>query len=39
MLNSSYTIFKILRDRLIFDMIKNYGSDEILLTSKQKKSN
>jgi hypothetical protein len=38
-LNTSYTIFKIIRDRLIFDMIRSYGSDEILLTSKQKKSN
>lgn len=39
LLNSSYTIFKIIRDRLIFDMIGDNESDEILLTSKQKKSN
>lgn len=38
-LNSSYTIFKIIRDRLIFDMIDDNEYDEIILTSKQKKSN
>jgi len=38
-LNSSYTIFKIIRDRLIVDMINEYESDQLLLTSKQKKSN
>ena len=37
--NSSYTIFKIIRDRLIFDMIDDNEYDEIILTSKQKKSN
>ncbi len=36
-LNSSYTIFKIIRDRLIFDMIDKYESDQYLLTSKEKK--
>jgi hypothetical protein len=36
-LNSSYTIFKIIRDRLLFDMIDIHESDEYLLTSKQKK--
>jgi len=36
-LNSSYTIFKIIRDRLIFGMIDKYESDQYLLTSKEKK--
>jgi hypothetical protein len=39
MLNSSYTIFKIVRDCLIFSMIDEHESDQYLLTSKQKKSN
>lgn len=38
-LNSSYTIFKIIRNRLIFDMIDEHESDQFLLTLKQKKSN
>jgi hypothetical protein len=38
-LHSSYTIFKITRDRLILEMVDNNESDEIILTSKQKKSN
>jgi hypothetical protein len=39
MLNSSYTIFKIIRDRLLFDMLDEHQSDAFLLTSKRKKSN
>ena len=37
-LNSSYTIFKIIRDHLLFSMIVEHESDAFLLTSKQNKS-
>ncbi|CAF0720918.1 unnamed protein product [Adineta steineri] len=38
-LNSSYTIFKIIRNRLIFNMINDNECDEIILPTKSKKSN